>query len=167
MLKIEKMRFFIPLVASMTLAACSGSDDKVSYQSGGMTQTFVGGKEAEKQSFLLPIYPNAKSTGEVQASSQEEQNSFRMLATSDPISKVSEYYLAELKKTGWTVSQQQVLPTLVNLNAKKDKLEGSIMLSADEHKNTTITLSVAVEPEGTPEVSKDAFNPDKINPPTD
>lgn len=166
MLKIENIWIFIPLVASMTLAACS-TDDKVSYQSGGMTQTFVGGKEAAKENFLLPLYPNAKSTGEVQANGQEEQNSFRMLATSDPINKVSEFYLSELKKNGWTVSQQQVLPALVNLNAKKDKLEGSIILSADEHKNTTITLSVAVEPEGTPEVSKDTFNPDKINPPTD
>lgn len=154
-------------VASILLASCASSEHNVSYQSGGMTHTFVGGKEAGKADFLLPIYPNAKATGEVHAKSEEEQNSFMMLSTSDPISKVSEYYLAELKKTGWTVSQQQVLPTLVNLNARKDKLEGSIMLSADDQKKVTINLSVAVEPEGTPEVSQEDFKPDAINPPTD
>jgi hypothetical protein len=60
-----------------------------------------------------------------------------------------------------------MLPTLVNISAKKDKLEGSIMLSGEENNKTTITLSVSVEAEGTPEVSKDKFSPDKINPPTD
>lgn len=166
MRQIEK-RWLTLVFASTLLAACGSGDDKVSYQSGGMTHTFVAGKEAGKQNFLLPVYPNARATGQVQANGQEEENSFMMLSTSDPVSKVSEYYLSELKKDGWTVSQQQVLPKLVNLNARKDKLEGSIMLSEDEHNKTTINLSVAVEPEGTPEVSKEQFNPDKINPPTD
>ncbi len=159
-------RLFLPfIVASMTLAACSSSE-QVSYQSGGMTQTFVAAKDAE-HGFLLPIYPNSKPTGEVQAKSQEEQNSFMMLSSPDPVKTIAEYYKAELAKQGWTVSQQQMLPTLVNMSAKKDKLEASIMLSADEANKTSITLSIGVEPEGTPEVSKEIFTPDKINPPTD
>jgi hypothetical protein len=150
----------------MMLAACT-SASQVSYQSGGMTQTFTAGKEAGKQDFLLPIYPNATATGEVQAASKEDQNSFRMLTSDDPVNKISEFYLAELKKNGWKVNQQSVLPTLVNISAKKEKLDGSIMISGDEHNKTSINLSVSVEAEGTPEVSKDSFSPDKINPPTD
>jgi hypothetical protein len=166
-MQLLEFRRFIPLFAVVMLSACGSGDDKVSYQSGGLTHTFVSAKEASKQTFLLPLYPNAKTTGEVQAQGQEEQNSFMILSTSDPVDKVTEYYLTELKKSGWIVSQQQVLPALVNLNARKDKLEGSIMLSADEHKQTTINLSVAVEPEGTPELSKEQVIPDKTNPPTD
>jgi hypothetical protein len=154
------------IFASALLAACS-SAEQVSYKSGGMTHTFIAGKEANKRDFLLPIYPNSKATGEVQAQGGEDENSFRMLSSTDPISKISEFYLAELKKGGWKVSQQTVLSTLVNITAKKDKLEGSVMLSSDEHNRTTINLSVSVETEGTPEVSKESFSPDKFNPPTD
>jgi len=154
------------IVASMLLAGCT-SAEQVSYQSGGMTQTFVAGKEAGKQNFLLPIYPNATVTGEVQAQSKEDQNSFRMLSSDDSVNKISEFYQAELKKDGWTVEPKSVLPNLVNIGAKKDKLDGSIMISGDEHNKTSVNLSVSVEAEGTPEVSKENFSPDKINPPTD
>ena len=154
------------IVASILLAACTASE-QVSYKSGGMTQTFVAGKDANKQNFMLPIYPNARATGEVQAQGKQDESSFRMLISSDPVSKISEFYLAELKKNGWKISQQMALPTLVNISARKDKLDGSIMISGEDHNKTTISLSVSVEVEGQPEVSKDNFTPDKINPPTD
>jgi hypothetical protein len=158
---------FLPFIlASILLGACSAGE-QVSYQSGGMTHTFIAGKDANKGNFALPVYPNARATGEVQAKSKDDENSFRMLTSSDPLSKISEFYLAELKKNGWKVSQQTVLPTQVNISARKDKLEGSIMLSGDEHNKTSITLSVSVESEGIPEVSREVFAPDKVNPPTD
>lgn len=159
--------FSLAAASALLLSACSSGDDKVSYESGGMTHTFVGGKNLEKQPFLLPIYPNATASGEVRADGSDEENSFMILSTSDPIGQVSEYYMTELKKQGWEVSRQQVMPKLFNLNASKDKLEGSIMLSTDEHNKTIINLSVAVEPQGVPKVSGEQFNPDKINPPTD
>ena len=149
----------------LLITSCS-SAEQVSYQSGGMTQTFVAGRDAGGTSFLLPIYPGAKPTGEVQGKSDEDQNSYLILISSDPVNKIAEFYKKELKDKGWTIGQQQMLPELVNIQAKKDKLDGSIMISADG-KNTSISLSVSVEPEGTPEVSKEDFNPDKINPPTD
>jgi len=157
---------FMTFLSCTFLFACTSSE-QVSYQSGGMTQTFVAGKETNSEKFLLPIYPNSKATGEVQAQSKEDQNSFRMLTSPDSVDKIAEFYKTELKKDGWTVGQQSVLPNLVNISAKKEKLDGSIMLSGDEHDKTTINLSVSVEAEGTPEVSKDSFSPDKINPPTD
>lgn len=155
------------LLSILLITSCSSNQEEVSYQSGGMTQTFVAGKDAGGKQFLLPIYPNAKPSGEVQAKSEEEQNSFMMLSSTDPVSKIAEYYKTELKNNGWTIGQQQMLPELVNINAKKDKLEGSIMVSSDGKDKTSISLSVNVEPEGTPEVSKDDFTPDKLNPPTD
>jgi hypothetical protein len=103
----------------------------------------------------------------VQAQSKEDQNSFRMLTSPDSVDKIAEFYKVELKKDGWVVGQQSVLPNLVNISAKKEKLDGSIMLSGEDHDKTTINLSVSVEADGTPEVSKDSFSPDKINPPTD
>lgn len=156
------------IIATLLLSSCSSSQE-VSYKSGGMTQTFVSGKDtiSAEKSFLLPIYPNSKPTGEVQAKSEEEQNSFLMLSSPDPVSKVSDFYQAELKKGGWELHQNQMLSELVNLTAKKDRLEGSIMISSDGKNQTSISLSVNVEPEGTPEVSKDEFVPDKLNPPTD
>jgi hypothetical protein len=159
--------FLTFIVVSILLAACTSSE-QVSYQSGGMTHTFIAGKDANRQSFMLPVYPNSTATGEVQSQGKEDASSFRMLTSADPVSKVAEFYLSELKKGGWKISQQTVLPTLVNISARKDKYEGSIMISADEHNHTTsINLSVSVEVEGTPEVSKDNFSPDKVNPPTD
>lgn len=155
------------IVASILLCACSGGGQEVSYESGGMTHKFTDGKDATKAPFLLPIYPNAKATGEVQSEGNGDDNSFMMLSSTDPVSKVAEYYKSELQKQGWTVNQQQMLPNLVNMSAKKEKLDGSIMLSGDDSNKTTINLSVSVAQEGTPEVSKDDFSPDKLNPPTD
>lgn len=60
-----------------------------------------------------------------------------------------------------------MLSKLANISAKKDKLEGSIMLSGEDNNMTTITLQVGVESDGAPPVSKDNFAPDKVNPPTD
>lgn len=155
------------IVASIFLSACT-SAEQVSYKSGGMTHTFVAGKDVNKQNFMLPIYPNSRATGERQAQSGQDENTFRMLSSPDPIGKISEFYLSELKKDGWKVTQQMVLPALVNISARKDKLEGSIMLSRDDHSKTTvITLSVGVESDGVPEMSKENSSPDKANPPTD
>ncbi|MBX9686021.1 MAG: hypothetical protein K2X27_04925 [Candidatus Obscuribacterales bacterium] len=158
--------FSVFAVASILLAACS-SGEQVSYQSGGMTHTFKTGQTNKGINFALPVYPNAKASGEVQSQDHEEQNSFLLLSSSDPLSKISEYYLSELKKEGWTITQQQVQDSLANISAKKDKLEGSVMLSADGNSSTTINLSVSTEEEGVPEVSKEEYTPDKLNPPTD
>lgn len=168
-LKVQNKNLSLAVFFStMLLCSCSSSQE-VSYKSGGMTQTFVAGKDtiSAEKNFLLPIYPNSKPTGEVQAKGEEEQNSFMMLTSPDAVPKVAEFYQAELKKAGWEIHQNQMLSELVNLSAKKDKLEGSIMISSDGKNQTSISLSVNVEPEGTPEVSKDEFVPDKLNPPTD
>ncbi len=163
----KQFSLFLSLSLISTAVSSCSSPEQVSYQSGGMTQTFVAGKDAGKGNFLLPVYPNAKASGEVSAKGGDEQNSFMILASSDPVDKIAEFYKAELKKDGWTVSQQQMLPELVNLTAKKDKLDGSVMLSSDGKGNTSINLSVSVEPEGTPQLSTEDFIPDKLNPPTD
>lgn len=149
----------------LLITSCSQSE-QVSYESGGMTQTFVAKKDAGKN-FLLPIYPGATPTGETLGKGTDEENAYLMLSSADPVEKVAEFYKKELKDNGWTIGQQQMVPELVNIQAKKEKLEGSVMISADGKDKTSISLSVSVEPEGTPEVSKEDFTPDKINPPTD
>lgn len=147
------------------LAACSKSSE-VSFQSGGVTHTFAEGGDATKQGFILPIYPGAKASGGVEAKDSSESSHFLLLNSTDPVAKISEYYQNELKKQGWQVTQQQMLPALVNIGAKKEELEASVMISGED-KNTSITLSVSRAPEGTPAVTDQVFTPDKLNPPTD
>lgn len=164
----RNLRYSLSLLAICLLAASCSKSESVSYKSGDMTHTFMAGSDAGKGSdFLLPIYPGATATGEVKAKADEEQNSFMIMSSADSVDKIAKFYREQLKKDGWTVSQQQMLPELMSFSVKKDKLEGNVMLSSEGKGKTSINLSVAVEPEGTPEVSTENFIPDKLNPPTD
>lgn len=151
--------------AAGLLAACS-SEKQVSFKSGGMTHTFTSGNDATNKGFLLPIYPEAKPTGGVANTDSEESSSFLMLTSTDSVEKIGTFYRDQLKKDGWSVSEVQFHPSLVNLGAKKEKLEASVLISAESDK-TSITLSVGHEPDGKPEMSTEVFAPDKLNPPTD
>lgn len=156
----------ICFLSSLLFTACS-SHQEVSYQSGGMTHTFAEGKGAVPDNFPLPVYPGATPTGSVSAQGDADENSkFLMLSSADPVSKISDFYQAELKKGGWTVTNNQVLPSLVNIAASKQDLEASVMLSGDGQK-TTISISLSKEPKGTPAPTSQTFTPDKLNPPTD
>jgi hypothetical protein len=144
---------------------CTNSKE-VTYDSGGVSQTFTVGKQAVPRSFPLPIYPNAKASGSVSAKTDDDENStFLMLSSNDSVSKVAEFYIRELKQAGWTISENQLLASLVNISGKKNDLEASVMISAAGN-NTSISLSVNKELVGTPKEGQ-AFTPDKLNPPTD
>lgn len=155
----------ILLLAATLLAGCAATQ-QVSFQSGGMTHTFSAGKDATRNGFLLPIYPQAKPTGAVSSTDAEESSSFLMLTSTDPVKKIGAFYRDELKNSGWTVEQAQFQDDFVNLSAKKEKLEASILISSEKDKSS-ITLTVGREPEGEPVQSKENFVPDKLNPPTD
>lgn len=156
---------FTIISASLLLSACSQSQ-QVSYQSGGMTQTWEGGKEAEK-TFALPIYPNSKAAGGVKAEGNEDSSEFVILNSSDPVNKVADYYKSELEKQGWKVSRIEPAPNLVNMTALKPGHEASVMVSLDDKDKTSITLAVSKESEGIPQVTDQNYTPDKLNPPTD
>lgn len=163
------MRVILPvasaLSAGLLLSACS-SGDRVSYDSGGVTHTFQAGSDAAKVGFPIPVYPNAKVPGSVGTQGGDEMGNFMMLTSSDPVEKIRDYYQKELTKAGWQVKELQLAKELVNLAAHKDKLEASVMVSGDGN-STSITLTVAREPEGEPKVTNEIFIPDKLNPPTD
>lgn len=162
---LRQYKILISVSSCLLLAGC-GSSSEVSFQSGGMTHTMAEGGDATKQGFLLPIYPGAKPSGKVEAKGNAESSHFLLLNSDDPVNKISDFYQQELKKDGWEISQQQVLPNLVNLAAKKDQLEASVMVSGED-KTSSITLSVSRAPEGTPVVTDQTYTPDKLNPPTD
>lgn len=155
----------VAIWAAISLCACSQAE-QVSFKSGGMTHTFSAGKDATKNGFLLPIYPGAKPTGSVATSDAEELSSFLMLSSPDSVEKVGNFYKDEMQKGGWQVDQVQFHPNIVNLSAKKEALEASVLISGEADK-TSITLTVGREPEGKPEMSSDTYIPDKLNPPTD
>ena len=153
--------------ACLSLAACS-TGQQVSYQSGGMTQTWEGGKEASKE-FPLPIYPNSKASGEVSAKGDDDSSAFIILNSSDSVKQVSDYYIAELQKQGWKVTQMapSISADLVNISAVKEGQQASVMVAPDEKKQTSISIALSSEPEGVPKVTDENYTPDKLNPPTD
>lgn len=167
------MRFFSVafLVMALTgstalLTACGGSDKAVSFDSGGVKQTFTQGEAVHD--FPLPIYPKAKTTGSVESKGDGDENSkFLMLTSDDGTEPISRFYQDSLKKDGWTVSQNSVLPSLVKIDAKKNDLEASVMISAGEGEKTSISLSLNKESKDATKMPVGNFIPDKMNPPTD
>lgn len=79
------------------ISGCS-NDGAVSFNSGGMTQSFAEGKDSVPKDFILPVYPGATATGSVSADgNDQEQSKFLMLSSTDSLDKVSEYYQSSLK----------------------------------------------------------------------
>jgi hypothetical protein len=167
-------RFYIVAAISSSLclflSAC-GNDKEATYKSGGMTHTMAEGKDAVPKDFPLPLYTGAAPTGSVSAEGAgDEQSRFLILSTTDPLEKVSEFYQAELKNTGWSVDNVQVLPKLVSISAtKKDKdLDANVSL-ADDGGKTTISLqsTKSVEIKKEDDEPTENYVPNKVTPPTD
>jgi hypothetical protein len=158
----------VTALTALALCSCGGNEKEVVFQSGGMTHTFTTGNATDTKNFPLPIYPNAKASGEVQAKGDPEDNSkFLLLSSADKVDQVSEFYNSQLKAQGWEVNETVKQPTLVNLGAHKNDIEASVMISEDADGKTTISLAVSNETKGTPKMSDQVFTPDKLNPPTD
>ena len=71
-----------------------------------------------------------------------------------------------MKKEGWNIVSLNTLPSMINISAEKDNLEGSVMVTGDGE-NTTIELQVGnkVEVVQSPSTAPNAT--DQLNPPTD
>lgn len=152
--------------AIMTLSACNSSKE-VSFQSGGVKQTFASGHEATDEAFPLPMYPAAQPSGSVGSQGDANDNSkFLMLTSQDAVSKIGDFYEAEMKKEGWNIVSLNTLPSMINISAEKDNLEGSVMVTGDGE-NTTIKLQVGNKVEGVPSPSTAPNATDQLNPPTD
>lgn len=148
-------------------ALCScGSNEQVSFKSGGLTQTMASGETAKKAGFPLPIYPNAQPTVSTSASRDDDSNHFMMLKSTDSVEKICTFYKEKLKDEGWEVSEQKLLPSLIKIDGSKRGEEASVMVSQDDT-STSISLTIATEIEGTPKVIDEHFEIDKFNPPTD
>jgi hypothetical protein len=94
----------------------------------------------------VPIY----EPSDVVASLKNGENSYSAtLLSSDSISKVTEYYTAELPKNGWQTSDDTSSLTLENSTIstyKKDNRTLGVIVATDPSSNkTSITLSVTVE----------------------
>jgi hypothetical protein len=162
----------------LLLSACASNDAEVSFKSGGMTHTFVQGEAATKN-FPLPLYPKATAVGSNSASGDSDDEHFMMLSSSDPGSKISDFYLQQLKAAGWSAETSGIIPAApadkgnaanvsapVMIIAHKPGFEANVMISPDD-KQTAITLSVSKESNEKPKLSGKEFTPDKLNPPTD
>jgi hypothetical protein len=154
------------LGAAMLLSACSSQDDKVSFQSGGMTHTFAQGESA-LSSFPLPIYPKAQASGSVSASGDKDETSkFMMLTSADSLNQVSTFYDKQLKDAGWHVTSSPLGSEMMKFDCTKGGLEASVLLSRHDDQ-TAISLAVSNEPKNAVQLSGKTFSPDKLNPPTD
>jgi hypothetical protein len=152
--------------ASALLTGC-GESKEVSFQSGGVKQTFAAGSDATPESFPLPIYPQSKTTGTVQAQGDADDHSkFLMLSSPDTVSQIGDYYEAQMKKEGWNIVSLNTLPSMVNISAEKDVLESSVMVTSDGEVSC-IKLQVGNKVEGIPTPSTAPNIIDKMNPPTD
>ncbi|HEY9793645.1 MAG TPA: hypothetical protein V6D22_24820 [Candidatus Obscuribacterales bacterium] len=160
----------------LLLSACASNDAEVTFKSGGMTHTFVQGEAATKD-FPLPLYPKATAVGSNTASGDSDDEHFMMLSSSDPTNKVSDFYLQELKKAGWSAETSGIIPegaankgnsagTPVMIVAHKPGFEANVMISPED-KQTAISLSVSKQSNEKPKLSGQEFTPDKLNPPTD
>lgn len=156
-------------LAAVALHGCSSGSGEVSFKSGGMTHTFAEGKGSIPRDFPLPVYPNATTTGSVSAEggSGDEQSRFLMLATKDPLEKVSSYYDSALIAAGWKIEGRQSSGSLINLSASRGDLEANVMVSGESGK-TTISLSVSKAfSGGAPDAGNGNYEPNKVTPPTD
>jgi hypothetical protein len=151
--------------AVLGLFACQKD---ASFESGGVNHKFSSGETTDTKDFPITIYPQANPIGANQTSGDADDNSrFLMLATSDPVEKVREFYVDALKNGGWVVNETVRQTTLVNLGATKNDSDASVMISANADGKTTISMAVSKKTEGIPKLSGHAFTPDKMNPPTD
>lgn len=160
--------------ALLSLSGCSEPQKVVSFKAGGMTHSFAEGNDSVPKDFPLPVYPGATATGSISAEGQgDEQSKFSMLSSKDDIHKVSDYYQQELKGKGWTVDDVQPSDNLISITAHSKDLQANVMLSADEDKQTTISLSVSKSSDATTsaddaEAATENFTPQKTAPvPTD
>lgn len=158
----------ITCAALFSLSGCGSNEKEVTFKSGGITQTFTDGTSTKTQDFPLPIYPNAKPTGEVQASNDGDENSkFLMLASNDKVEDITNFYDSKLKSDGWTVNTKLKEPQLVNLSATKNDLDASVMVSADADGKATISIAISKQSNDAPKATGKVFTPDNLNPPTD
>lgn len=161
------MTAVLPACAAITLLGACSASKEVSFQSGGVKQTFASGHEATDEAFPLPMYPSAKPAGSVGSQGDANDNSkLIMLTSQDAVSKIGDYYEAEMKKDGWNIVSLNTLPSMVNISAEKDNLEGNVMVTGDGE-NTTIQLQVGNKVEGVPTPSTAPNATDQLNPPTD
>jgi len=172
MLKLDLQATLWSSLAVITclFTACGGSDQKVSFQSGGMTHTFAEGQGAVPKDFPLPIYPNATTTGSVSAEGDKEveHSKFLMLSSSDSVEQVSKFYQDELKVTGWKVDSPQESGNLVNISASRGDYEANVMVSNDGTRTTiSLALSKGSEAAHEPESNAGDYTPNKLTPPTD
>lgn len=148
------------------LSACSSQQDKVSFQSGGMTHIFTQGETA-LANFPLPIYPGAQASGSVSANGDKNESSnFMMLSSPDSLSQIQSFYDKQLKVAGWNVVDSPIGEQMIKLDCHKESLEASVLLTRQD-KQTAISLAVSNEPDNAVKLSGKEFTPDKLNPPTD
>lgn len=160
----------LALFVSSTLSSCN-KEGSVSFNSGGMTQTFTEGKNAVPKGFNLPVYPGATATGSVSAEgSDQEESKFLMLSSPDSLDKVSEFYQNTLREQGWIVDKVDTeAPKVVSISAHTKNTEANVML-ADDGGKTTISLSAGKAGDTTKEdteAQSENYSPDKVNPPSD
>lgn len=154
------------MAVSPLLSGCS-SNKEVSFDSGGVKQTFAAGRDATPEVFPLPLYPAAHTDGAVDAQGDANDNSrFLMLTSSDTVSKIGDYYEESMKKQNWNIVTLNTLPNMVNISAEKDNLEGNVMVTSDGEKSC-IKLQVGNKVEGVPTPSAVPTTTDAMNPPTD
>ncbi len=161
----------VAAISAVSLSSC-GNQKEVSFKSGGMTHTFAEGQDAIPKDFPLPIYPGATTSGSVSAGGEDQEHSqFLMLSSNDPMEKISEFYQAQLKDTGWEIDKVDTSPKLVSIDAHKDKLQANAeMVEDSDSDKTTISLQVSQQSDNPKEESEAAaenFKPDKVTPPTD
>lgn len=86
----------------------------------------------------FPIYDNAKVSGSLSTSNNDDNGSYVTFETSDSASKVTSFYKTELPAQGWSVESESTFGELTTLSTKKGTQEAVITISRDSDNAKTI-----------------------------
>jgi len=157
------------LAPLLALTGC-GSQQEVSFKSGGMTHTFAEGKAAIPKDFDKLVYPEASTTGSVSAEgdNDQEQSKFLMLSSYDQAEQISKWYQDALKSSSWSLDKVETASKIVSISGHKANLEINVMI-AQEGAKTSISLSLGKQLDSSAEEkdSTENYSPDRVTPPTD
>lgn len=156
-------------VAVLSLTAC-GNEKSVTYNSGGMTNTFNEGEKGIPKDLQLLVYPGAEIAGSTSAQDKDgEHSAFVSLSTPDNLEQVADWYQDSLKKNGWTIdSHDATQPSFVSISGHRKDVEINVIVAQDANK-TTISVSEGKSGEGDPvdEEEIEKFTPNSVVPPTE
>lgn len=120
-----------------------GDGEKVSYKGEDFEFSYdMGGELPEGFPKDFPIYKGSKLISKWSSTAEENEGMSIVLETGDSVSKVSDYYKAELEKTGWSITSTFSQDDSVVFSFEKGEKEGILGITKAEEK-TSISITIS------------------------